>query len=164
MRGFLFGKLPAFGDFVSRGLSVSMRSWWDRWCSEAVLDARVRLGDDFEARCLATAPRRFLVAPLADCDPWQAGCLHASSDRSGRVFPFVLGVAASERIDATDAVLFGERLASCAERAFAPQVDLDALISAAEHAAGTAAAGRPLEPIVAGDRGWIGGNVHELEN
>lgn len=148
MQGFLFGKLPAFGDFVARGLSPAMRSWWDDRCSAAVLTARGGFGDDFEQRDWATAPRRFLIAPVTHGDPWQAGCLVRSRDRTGRAFPFVLGLGSSARIDAADGLAIGERLAVWIDRAFAPRVDLDTLLAAAVEAARNATgARRSIAPI-----------------
>lgn len=164
MQGFLFGKLPAFGDFVSRGLSVPMRSWWDNWCSAEILDAQRRFKDDFEPRYEATAIRRFVIAPLMDDGRWQAGCLVRSFDRAGRAFPFVLGIGSSVPIDPSNAAALGERLAACVDRAFEPSVELDTLIAAVEVAAGAAGgATRSAEPIAAGQIGWIGNNPHSFE-
>ena len=164
MSAFLFGKLPAFGDFVARGLSVPMRSWWDSWCSVAVLDARDKFGDGFHAHYQATPPRRFLIAPPIAGGSWQAGCIIPSTDRAGRIFPFVLGVSSSEPIDAAEAVGIGERLAACVARAFEQSIDLDALIIAAEAAAGdTSHPARPVHPITVRETGCIGENPHSVE-
>ena len=46
----LFGKLPALGDFVSRGLDMSARDRLDGWLSAEMQDGRTRWGDDFDLR------------------------------------------------------------------------------------------------------------------
>ena len=132
MIGFLFGKLPAFGDFVARGLSAPMRGWWDRWCSEAILDARRRLGEDFDRHYRAMPPRRFHMAPPFGDAPWQAGCLWTSQDRAGRAFPFVLGVASGEAIGVVEAKAIGRRIVGLIEQSLD---DPGALIAAAGRAA-----------------------------
>lgn len=79
----LFGKLPAHGDFVARGLSFEAREALDAWLSASMLDARDAYGDSFDDR--------FDAAP-----PWQcagegvAGAIAASQDSVGRRFPVLL--------------------------------------------------------------------------
>jgi type VI secretion system ImpM family protein len=156
MRGFLFGKLPGFGDFVARGMSPRVRSWWDRWSSAAIVDARRRFGDRFDEDYQATMPRRFLI-PASDDGPWQAGCIHASSDMAGRAFPFVLGVASLLPIDPVDGAAIGNRIAACLGMALDRHLDLAVLTAAAEAAARDAAQeARPILPVRAADVGWIG--------
>jgi type VI secretion system ImpM family protein len=84
---FLFGKLPAHGDFVSRGLADSERAAWDRWASEAM----DMLGGDEEAHG-EVPPWRFIAGPSALGEGWRVGALAPSVDRAGRRFVAVLGL------------------------------------------------------------------------
>ncbi len=90
-RAFLFGKLPAHGDFVSRGLSPAQRESWDDWLSRAVSLARGSLGDRFDDAWFTLPPRRFALGPGSLGQGWRAGVLAASIDSAGRRFPIVLG-------------------------------------------------------------------------
>ena len=45
----LFGKVPAHGDFVRRGLPTSFVGPWDSWLQEGMATARDRLGDRWAA-------------------------------------------------------------------------------------------------------------------
>lgn len=110
----LFGKLPAHGDFVARGLSAADRDALDAWLSASMIDARERFGDTFEARFDAAQPWRCTGAGVA-------GALAASQDAAGRRFPVVL-LCAGEDADACEALLYdaiaqgwdADRLASAA--------------------------------------------------
>lgn len=78
----LFGKLPAHGDFIARGLTAGDRTIFDDWLSASLADAREALGDRFD-ECFDAAP------------PWRyrgtgAGALAASQDAAGRRFPALL--------------------------------------------------------------------------
>lgn len=164
MTPFLFGKLPAFGDFVARGLSPPMRFWWDSWCSRAVLDARERFGEGFYDRYDATPPRRFLIDPQLPDGPWQAGCVVPSRDRAGRAFPFVLGLSSGSPIDTMEAAAIGGRLIACVENAFDRQTGPDALILTAQIAARDASLPvRAVQPVTARETNWIGKSPQVLE-
>lgn len=82
----LFGKLPAHGDFVARGLGADERAALDAWLSAEMLAAREKLGADFEDRYDRAPPWRF-------AGPDGAGVLVASVDGVGRRFPFYLALA-----------------------------------------------------------------------
>lgn len=153
--GFLFGKLPAFGDFVSRGLSAPTRDYWDTWCTSALLDARRRFEETFDQRFWSTEPRRFLAAPIeGGC--WQTGCIIASSDRAGRAFPFVLGVSSSAPIEPVAGAAMGERIAACLQMRPEGPVDLDALAAAAATAAkNVSGASLAVDPIDLREE-WVG--------
>jgi type VI secretion system protein ImpM len=89
-RPFLFGKLPAHGDFVARGLSPEEQAAWDAWASAGLEQAREALGDSFEDAHDTAPPWRFVSR--AD-GGWRAGSLACSVDSTGRRFVLVLGVA-----------------------------------------------------------------------
>lgn len=88
MGAILFGKLPAHGDFVSRGLSAPERDDFDRWLSADLIAARAVRRDAFDDRFDTAPPWRF-AWDGAD-GRWTAGALAASVDASGRRYPLLL--------------------------------------------------------------------------
>ena len=118
----LFGKMPALGDFVSRGLDQSMRERLDTWLTREMEMARAGAGDDFDRRFDA-APAWNYVDQDAD-GRWIGGALCASRDRSGRRFPLIMGATAD------DARMAAARSAGCLSamcRAFVEGWDADGL-------------------------------------
>jgi len=88
----LFGKLPAHGDFIGRGLSHEMREQLDLWLSADLARARARFAD-FDERYRLAPPWAF-----TDCDSagaWSGGALCLSVDAVGRRFPIMVAVPAS---------------------------------------------------------------------
>ncbi|MET1110098.1 MAG: type VI secretion system-associated protein TagF [Allosphingosinicella sp.] len=102
----LFGKLPAHGDFVSRGLSPSERESLDGWLAAEVAVARASLEDAFEEAFDAAPPWRFAWREEAgDGEDWTAGALASSVDSVGRRFPLLLGcrgIAPSQALGAAE--------------------------------------------------------------
>lgn len=89
----LFGKLPAHGDFIARGIAPDVRDALDAWLTEEMEQARAVWGEAFD--------RRYDFAPVwhfvdSDGDGWSGGILCASADRVGRKFPLLLAVPASD--------------------------------------------------------------------
>ena len=84
-----WGKLPARGDFVGRGLPPRWRAEWDGWLqlglalAAATLDAAT-----LRERLDTFAPWRFVALPAAG-EAW-CGIIVASHDRTGRRFPLTL--------------------------------------------------------------------------
>ena len=90
----LFGKLPALGDFISRGIDFTFRDLLDHWLTAELEAARAHFGEEFEQRYL-TAPAWCFI----DCDPqgqWCGGAMCASVDAPGRKFPVIAGTAAND--------------------------------------------------------------------
>ena len=84
-----YGKLPARGDFVGRGLPPRWRSDWDAWLQRGLALAATRLdGAALRERLGAFAPWRYLALP-ASGEIW-CGIMVASHDRVGRAFPLTL--------------------------------------------------------------------------
>lgn len=143
----LFGKLPAHGDFVARGLAAAEREELDRWLSGALADARGVLGDRFEAIYDQAPPWRFAARDEAG---WHAGAMAPSVDGVGRRFPLLVGIGG---LNAREV----EAAAEAAERsiyaALGGSWDADRLVEAVgAHDGGTAG------PVVAEDRWWtLGG-------
>jgi len=82
---FLFGKLPAHGDFVSRGLAPADRDALDHWLAASLADAQQRLGAGFADAYDRAPPWRF-AWPEAD-GRWTAGAIAPSVDGVGRRYP-----------------------------------------------------------------------------
>jgi type VI secretion system protein ImpM len=84
-----YGKLPARGDFVGRGLPARWRSDWDGWLQRGLALAATTLdGNALRERLRAFAPWRYL-ALTAPGEIW-CGIMVASHDRVGRAFPLTL--------------------------------------------------------------------------
>ena len=89
----LFGKLPAHGDFIGRGLSPDLREQLDLWLSADLARARARFAD-FDERYRLAPPWAFV-----DRDPggaWSGGALCLSVDAVGRRFPILVAIPASD--------------------------------------------------------------------
>lgn len=84
-----WGKLPARGDFIGRGLPPRWRADWDAWLQRGLaLAADAVPADVLRQRLGAFDPWRYVALPTTG-DLW-CGVLVPSHDRSGRVFPLTL--------------------------------------------------------------------------
>jgi type VI secretion system ImpM family protein len=90
----LFGKLPAHGDFVGRGLRADLRDALDQWLSAGMAEAAARFGDDFEHRYFAAPAWVYVDRDRAG--RWSGGALCASVDGVGRKFPVMSGEPADD--------------------------------------------------------------------
>lgn len=124
MSRWLFGKMPALGDFVARGLDQKARERLDAWLSQEIEAARVRWGDGFDARYDAAPAWTFVHR---DGDAWHGGALCASLDRAGRRFPLV---AAAPAKDAAAAAMVGTAWIGAMYEAFGAGWEADALFDA----------------------------------
>lgn len=83
MSAVLFGKLPAHGDFVVRGLSGTARTAIDDWLTSSLIDARIAYGAEFDDRFDRALPWRCVGEGVA-------GAIAASQDSAGRRFPLLI--------------------------------------------------------------------------
>jgi len=84
-----YGKLPARGDFVGRGLPPRWRGDWDGWLQRGLALAATTLDRaELRERLAAFAPWRYLALP-APGEIW-CGIIAPSHDRVGRAFPLTL--------------------------------------------------------------------------
>jgi type VI secretion system protein ImpM len=84
-----WGKLPARGDFVGRGLPPRWRNDWDGWLQRGLALAATTLdGAALRERLAGFAPWRYLARPGSG-ETW-CGIMVASHDRVGRAFPLTL--------------------------------------------------------------------------
>ena len=130
----LYGKLPAHGDFVSRGFTRGQAEACDAWLSASLADARAAHGAAFDARYDHAPPWRFAGEGLG-------GALAASQDAAGRRYPVLLLLDTTAPFSAA-AVLEGLLYQAIAERWTA-----DALVAAAD------VVELPLEPEDAPEEG-----------
>jgi type VI secretion system protein ImpM len=85
-----FGKVPARGDFVRRGLPASFITPWDRWLQEGIAGSKEILGDAWLDVYLTSPVWRFALSADLAGDLAAAGVLIPSVDGVGRYFPFTL--------------------------------------------------------------------------
>lgn len=88
----LYGKLPAFGDFVTRRLPPGFVEPWDCWLQECVAGSRALMGAPWLERYLEAPVWRFLLSSGVVADQAYAGVLVPSVDRVGRYFPLTLAM------------------------------------------------------------------------
>jgi len=85
-----FGKIPALGDFVTRGLPLSFVQPWDEWLSAELSEARFLLAEDWAATYRQAPIWCFSLGVHAvDEHAWQ-GIIVPSFDRVGREFPLTI--------------------------------------------------------------------------
>ncbi|HEY3786490.1 MAG TPA: type VI secretion system-associated protein TagF [Steroidobacteraceae bacterium] len=85
-----FGKIPALGDFVGRGLPASLLRPWDEWLSAELSEARALLAESWAASYRQAPTLCFVLGPGSlDGQAWQ-GILLPSVDRVGREFPLTI--------------------------------------------------------------------------
>jgi type VI secretion system ImpM family protein len=89
---FLFGKLPAHGDFIARGIAQSIQDVWDGWASAEIASARETLADKFESAHDLTPPFRFICGPGPLGEAWRVGAVAPSIDSAGRRFVVMMGL------------------------------------------------------------------------
>jgi type VI secretion system protein ImpM len=132
----LFGKLPAVGDFIGRGLGHAQRAAVDAWLSSGLLELQ------------ASSPQwldTYLVSPVWQwvlpagrlCEPALAGVLMPSVDRVGRYFPLIAMRALGSD---EDPARLGAELAAWAAAmplALHQALDPDALLARLDEAART---------------------------
>ena len=88
----LFGKIPAHGDFISRGLDHPTHELLDDWLSVEVARARAKFAD-FDVRYVQAPPWYFVDVDSAGA--WSGGALCLSVDKVGRRFPILVAGPAS---------------------------------------------------------------------
>ncbi len=86
----LYGKLPAYGDFVTRNLPTSFVNIWDEWLQHFISGSQEQMGEDWLDIYLTSPIWRFVFSPgVIDQNMW-AGLMMPSVDRVGRYFPVSL--------------------------------------------------------------------------
>jgi type VI secretion system ImpM family protein len=101
VNSWLFGKLPAHGDFVSRGLSLHQRDALDSWLSNEMAGAIEQFGDDFREFYSMAPPWCFV--DQGESAGWAGGAISPSVDSAGRRFPIIVARAALKAEQAQNA-------------------------------------------------------------
>lgn len=125
----LYGKVPAHGDFVRRGLPTSFVGPWDEWLQHGMAAARESLGPRWAGAWDAAPAWRFAL-PAGACGPDAvAGVMLASEDMVGRRFPITLAALLPPGAPAPDEAWFAaiEAAAIAGRRG---RADADALLAA----------------------------------
>lgn len=121
----LFGKLPAHGDFVSRGMDAAMRDELDRWLTAEMEQAQAAWNGEFELRYEAAPVWHFVEE--AGNGRWSGGILCASADRVGRRFPLIFAAPAP---DCVAAAALSAACLGLVGQAFAEGWDADRMMEA----------------------------------
>lgn len=85
-----YGKLPAFGDFITRELHSDFIDPWDTWLQAALAGSRRQLGHAWDETYLTSPLWRYALTPGICGGDARCGVLMPSVDRVGRQFPFTV--------------------------------------------------------------------------
>jgi type VI secretion system protein ImpM len=125
----LYGKVPAHGDFVRRGLPSSFVTPWDAWLQAGVAAAREHLGAHW-AGAWDSAPAWRFALPAGACGPDPvAGVMLPSEDLVGRRFPITLAALMPPGAPPPEAGWF-DAVEAAALAGRAGQADADGLFGA----------------------------------
>ena len=127
-KAFLFGKLPAHGDFVSRGLAQDQVAAWDAWASQALERLRAA-SPEFETAHQSAPAWRFVAGPSALGPQWRAGALAPSVDSAGRRFVAVAGWECGPSAAAVCGLVFAERAEHGLYRALGERLAADEVVA-----------------------------------
>ena len=87
----IYGKHPAYGDFLAHGLPHERFAHFDTWLEGVLPALKKGLGDAWEAAWAAAPPLNFWVGPDVIGVPL-IGVFLPSQDKVGRRFPLVFGL------------------------------------------------------------------------
>jgi type VI secretion system protein ImpM len=139
----VYGKLPAHGDFINRGVPIATVNAWTHWLDRGLAMARHTLGDYWLPTYLSSPPWRFVLDQNVIADVTVAGVVASSVDKVRRTYPVTVFHGLSRGLRPRD-------LAGCADDGFAGieaaifaaiegQIDADDLVARA----------RELQPAMA---------------
>jgi len=90
MKPGLYGKLPAYGDFIFRNLNSTFINPWDEWLQHFISGSQEQIGEGWLNIYLTSPIWRFVFSPGVIDDKVWAGLMMPSVDRVGRYFPVSL--------------------------------------------------------------------------
>jgi type VI secretion system protein ImpM len=125
----LYGKVPAHGDFVRRGLPSSFVGPWDAWLRAGVTAARDHLGAHWTTAWDGAPAWRFALPPGACGPDAAAGVMVPSQDQVGRRFPIMLAALLPPGAPMPDADWY-DAVEATAMAGLAGRADADALVAA----------------------------------
>jgi type VI secretion system protein ImpM len=91
MSAVIYGKHPAFGDFLAHGMRHEVFVVLDRWLESVLPGLRRDLADDWEVAWSNAPVLRFWVGPRVLGEPLM-GLFMTSRDRVGRRYPLIFGL------------------------------------------------------------------------
>ena len=132
-----YGKLPAFGDFVTRGLSHAVTEKWDAWLQAGLAHSR----NVFEAGWLEAYQKaplwRFCLQSGVLGEMAWCGLMFPSVDRVGRHFPFAIFMSLPPQTELASVCLeqndWFDQLESIALQCRDPEFQFDAWFDALDH-------------------------------
>ncbi|MDP2801275.1 MAG: type VI secretion system-associated protein TagF [Phreatobacter sp.] len=83
----VYGKLPAHGDFINRGIPIGMVNAWTQWLDRSLAMARHALGDYWLPTYLSSPPWRFVLDRNVVSNVAVAGVVASSVDKVRRTYP-----------------------------------------------------------------------------
>ncbi|VFR37031.1 Protein phosphatase ImpM [plant metagenome] len=81
-----YGKIPAAGDFVHRGVPRELIAWWDKWAQHG-LSALKQMPLDAQREFTAAPLWNFAIPAGPGAGAVQLGTVAPSRDRVGRLYP-----------------------------------------------------------------------------
>ncbi len=97
-----YGKLPSFGDFVTKRLPVSFVEPWDAWLSRCIVDSQRMLGERWLDIYLTSPIWRFALTSGVCGDSAYLGVLLPSLDAVERCYPFAMAGALAPDVSVID--------------------------------------------------------------
>ena len=123
-----YGKIPARGDFLRKGLSPGFIQPWDEWEQQFLLTGRETLSQRWQEAYFSAPIWRFAVKPGLCGPSAAAGVIMPSVDSVGRQFPLTLAIE-SDLPEAWDVYVSAarcfERLEEAALATLDDNADLD---------------------------------------
>ena len=93
----VYGKLPIFGDFISRRLPGEFIRCWDTWLQSIISASRQQLGTEWLKIYLTSPIWHFILSPgVCGASAW-GGVLIPSVDKVGRYFPLTLAMSIHDK-------------------------------------------------------------------
>lgn len=132
----LYGKLPAYGDFLTRNLTADFIQPWDEWLQYYISASREQIGENWLDIYLTSPIWRFVISTgVIDQYNW-AGLIMPSVDRVGRYFPVSIVKPFPEHLSPVQ-FLFSEQawyeqVESLVLMALDESLDVDELIASAD--------------------------------
>ena len=87
----IYGKHPAYGDFLAHGMDHALLSHFDTWLEGILPTLKKELGEHWEASWAAAPPLNFWIGPDIIGAPLM-GIFLPSQDKVGRRFPLMFGL------------------------------------------------------------------------
>ena len=132
----LYGKLPAYGDFLTRNLVSDFVEPWDDWLQCYVSATREQIGEGWLEIYLTSPIWRFVLSTGVIDDQNWAGVIMPSVDRVGRYFPLSIVRSFSPQFSPVNFILgqqhWYEEIESLCLLALEDNMNVDGLVEASD--------------------------------